>query len=162
MERLGLRAVSLNSILKEMNVFFLIFNSILGAVGSIALVVAGIGIVNTMIIAVLERRKDIGIMKSVGASRGDIRKQFFMAAAWIGFAGGALGELLGWGVASVVNLVALHFIRQQGPAPDTLFHYPAWLIAGCVVFAVLVALVSALYPASRAARLNPVDALRYE
>lgn len=161
-EKMGLRAVSLHSILKEMNVFFLVFNSVLGAVGSIALVVAGIGIVNTMIIAVLERRKDIGIMKSVGASRGDIRRQFFMAAAWIGLTGGILGELLGWGVASVVNFVALHFIRQQGPAPETLFHYPAWLIAGCIGFAVLVALVSALYPASRAARLNPVDALRYE
>ncbi len=162
--KLGLRAVSLQSILKEMNVFFLIFNSVLGAIGSIALIVAGLGIVNTMIIAVLEKRKDIGIMKSVGASRGAIRKQFFTEAAIVGFSGGLLGELLGWSVSKGVDAVVIHFIRQQahGPVPDSFFHFPLWLLVCCLGFAVAVALVSALYPAARAAKLNPVDALRYE
>lgn len=160
--KMGFRTISFNSILKEMNQFFLVMDAILGAVGSISLVVAALGIVNTMIIAVLERRKEIGIMKAVGASRGDIKQLFFMEGSVIGAMGGLLGFLLGWSMARAINAGLNIYIRQQGGKPEILFAFPLWLIWAATGFALLVSLAAALYPAARAARLDPVEALRYE
>lgn len=160
--KMGFNSVSLGSIMKEMNRFFVVFDCVLGAVGSIALLVAGLGIANTMIVAILERRKEIGIMKSVGARRRDIKQVFFMEAVLVGGAGGVLGVGLGWCVSRAVNAVVNVFMKESGAPPAAFFSFPLWLVGLCVAFAVAVALASALYPASRAAKLDPVEALRYE
>jgi putative ABC transport system permease protein len=161
-EKMGYRTLSLISVLGEMNRFFILMDAGLGALGGVSLLVACLGIVNTMIIAVLERRRDIGIMKAVGSRRADIRRLFFLEGGVIGFAGGVLGVGLGWVTSLGINFGMNIYIEQQGTRPAQLFHFPAWLIAAAVAFATLVALVSALYPAIRAARLDPVASLRHE
>jgi len=161
-KKLGFRTFSLQSILKEMNQFFLIMNSILGVVGSIALLVAALGIANTMIITILERRREIGIMKAVGSTRRAIRKLFFVESSLIGFMGGVLGFFLGWATSRLLNFLINLYIKSQGGREEVLFHFPPWLLAASTLFAIAVALAAALYPASRAARLDPVEALRYE
>ncbi|MBN2432785.1 MAG: ABC transporter permease [Acidobacteria bacterium] len=159
---LGLRTMSFQTILEQMNQFFLIMNSVLGVTGSVALLVAALGIANTMIITILERRREIGVMKAVGSTRGAVRQLFFVESAIIGVIGGILGYGLGWLTSLLINWLINIYLRSQGGRPEVLFHFPVWLFVGAVVFAVAVALAAALYPASRAARLDPVDSLRYE
>jgi putative ABC transport system permease protein len=159
---MGFRTISLGSILEELNKLFIIMDSVMGAIGSVSLLVACLGIVNTMIIAVLERRKEIGIAKSVGARRRDVKKQFFVEGAIIGFLGGVGGIVLGWVVSQAINFGLNLYIKQQGVNPQVLFAFPPWLLVAAVLLAMGVSLASALYPASRAARLDPVESLRYE
>jgi putative ABC transport system permease protein len=159
---MGFRTISLGSILEELNKLFIIMDSVMGAIGSVSLLVACLGIVNTMIIAVLERRKEIGIAKSVGARRRDVKKQFFVEGAIIGFLGGVGGIVLGWVVSQAINFGLNLYIKQQGVKPQVLFAFPPWLLMAAVLLAMGVSLASALYPASRAARLDPVESLRYE
>jgi len=159
---LGLRTMSFQTILQEMNQFFLIMNSVLGVTGSVALLVAALGIANTMIITILERRREIGIMKAVGSTRGAVKQLFFVESAIIGVAGGILGYALGWLTSRLINWLIDLYLQSQGGRPEVLFHFPPWLFVGAVGFALVVALAAALYPAGRAARLDPVDSLRYE
>ena len=161
-QKMGFRTVSLTSILEEVNKVFVIMDAVLGAIGSVSLLVACLGIVNIMIIAVLERRKEIGVMKSVGARRWDVKEQFFVEGALIGLMGGAGGVVLGWAVSQVINFGLNLYIKQQGVKPQVLFAFPLWLILAALALAVGVSLASALYPAARAARLDPVESLRYE
>jgi len=148
--------------LEEIKQSFLVFDAILGAVGTIALIVAALGITNTMVTSILERTREIGVMKAIGASERDIRWIFFSEAATIGFVGGTLGLLLGWGVTRIANAVANHYLRPQGVSEVELFHMPLWIILGALAFAVGVSLLAGLYPASRAARVDPVQALRHD
>ena len=161
-QKMGFRTVSLTSILEEVNKVFVIMDAVLGAIGSVSLLVACLGIVNTMIIAVLERRKEIGVMKSVGARRWDVKEQFFVEGALIGLLGGAGGVALGWVVSQGINFGLNLYIKGQGVKPQALFAFPPWLILAAMALAVGVSLASALYPAARAARLDPVESLRYE
>ena len=161
-QKLGFRTFSLSTILGEMNQVFIVMDAALGAVGSVALLVACLGIVNTLFIAVLERRREIGIMKAVGARRQDIRRLFLLEGSLIGFLGGVLGILLGVAVARVINFFLNMYIESQGARPADMFHFPPWLLAAALGFAVVVSVLSALSPAARAARLDPVDSLRFE
>ena len=161
-EKMGYKYSSLQKQFKEITTFFLILNSILGAIGAIALLLACLGIANTMITSVLERTKEIGIMKAVGAKNKDIRNLFIAQTGIIGFCGGVLGVLLGWSVTKIIQpIMNLYMVKHGGGAED-LFYLPLWLIAGAIVFAVIVSILAGLYPARRAVRINPVQALRYE
>ena len=159
---LGLRTASLQSMLNQMNQFFLIMNSILGITGSVALLVAALGIANTMIITILERRREIGIMKAVGSTRWAVKKLFFVESSIIGFTGGVFGNVLGWATSLLVNFLVNIYITSEGGQKEVLFHFPVWLFVAAVLFSIGVALLAALYPAARAARLDPVESLRYE
>ncbi|MGC9471457.1 MAG: ABC transporter permease [Bacteroidales bacterium] len=161
-ENMGLGVFSMNDQLEEFKQQFLIFQSLLGAIGFIALFVAALGIINTMIMSIMERIREIGIMKSVGASRKMIRWSFFAEAATIGFFGGIFGLALGWLVTRGANLVIRIQLAAEMEEPVDLFYFPWWLLAGSVLFSVLVSLAAGLYPAARAARVDPVQALRYE
>ncbi len=161
-QSMGFRTVSLTSILKEMNQVFLVMNSILGVIGSISLLVAGLGIANTMIITILERRREIGIMKAVGSTRGDIRQLFFVEGSIIGFFGGILGFLLAMATSTVINFFLNMYIKSHGGHEESFFTFPLWLFGSALVFSVLISLAAALYPSTRAARLDPVDSLRFE
>jgi putative ABC transport system permease protein len=141
---------------------FILLDLLLGLVGSIALTVASLGIINTMVMSILERTREIGIMKAVGGSDEDIRRIFLIEATLIGFVGGAFGIVLGWAVGRVINLGANIYLQNQGAPAANLFTIPWWLVAGGVGFALLISLLAGSFPAMRAARLDPIQALRHD
>lgn len=161
-QKLGYSAFSLNDALEGAKRAFLILDIILGLVGSIALAVASLGIMNTMVMSILERTREIGIMKAIGGSDGDVRRIFLIEASIIGFLGGIAGLILGWGVGRIINFGANFYIVQQGGTPGNLFALPVWLIAAALGFSVFVSLAAGAYPARRAARLDPIHALRHD
>lgn len=128
--------------------------NLLGAIGAVSLLVAAIGIMNTMMMSIYERTKEIGIIKVLGCRMSNIASLFLAEAAFIGLFGGALGLGLSYGVSSVVNF----FIQESGFKSII----PVYLAFGGVVFSIVVALISGLYPALRAMRLSPLTAIRNE
>jgi putative ABC transport system permease protein len=165
--QLGYQAYTPQSYVQGINSFFLILQVIFGGVGAIALLVAAIGIANTMAMAILERTREIGLMKAVGATNRDVLSIFLGEASGIGFIGGLGGVLLGWSAGQVINVLALSYLagqsaQQGGPPPSTAVYTPLWLPAFALIFATLIGLLSGLYPALRAATMVPVTALKYE
>jgi putative ABC transport system permease protein len=161
-KKLGFNTFSIVDATRDLQRFFAVLDLFLGIFGSLALTVAALGIVNTLVMAILERRREIGIMKALGASDGDVKKLFFAEAAVMGCVGGFLGVALGWSIGRVINIGTNIYLRRQGMPAENLWAVPWWLVAGAIVFAILVSMISGLYPAARAARLDPVQALRYE
>ncbi|MDT4896341.1 MAG: hypothetical protein QOH25_1418 [Acidobacteriota bacterium] len=160
---LGFGSFSIMDQLEQLRTVFLIINSALGLLGGISLLVASFGIANTMIMSILERTREIGIMKAVGAEDREIKLIFFVEAGVIGLAGGILGALLAWGIDGVANRLAYRFIlKPQGASYVDFFALPAYLWLGAIIFAVVVSILAALYPAGRAARIDPVRALRHD
>jgi putative ABC transport system permease protein len=131
-------------------------------VGSIALAVSSLGIVNTMVMSILERTREIGIMKAIGASDEHIRRIFLIEASVIGILGGFLGVAIGWTVGRIINFGANLYIQSQGGTPGTLFSLPLWLVCSSIAFSVVVSLIAGSYPAQRASRLDPIQALRHD
>ena len=161
-KRMGFNTFSIVDATKSMGRFFAVLDLFLGIFGSLALAVASIGIVNTLVMAILERRREIGIMKALGASDGDVKLLFFAEAGAMGLLGGAVGVALGWTLGRVINLGTNIYLKQQHFPPEQIWFVPWWLVLGSIAFALVVSLLSGLYPASRAAKLDPVQALRYE
>jgi putative ABC transport system permease protein len=159
---MGLSVFSIADQLEEIKKGFLIVDSVLAAVGTVALFVAALGIVNTMVMSILERTREIGIMKAIGASDAEIRTIFFAEAATIGAVGAVFGLILGWLVTRVANIVVNLRFMPAGEEPVSLFYFPIWLILGAIGFSILVSLLAGLYPAGRAARVDPVRALRHD
>jgi putative ABC transport system permease protein len=158
----GYGAFSINDALEGAKRAFIILDIVLALIGSIALAVSSLGIVNTMVMSILERTREICVMKAIGGSDGDIRRIFLVEASAIGFMGGLGGVALGWLVGRVINFGANVYIRNQGGDPGNLFSLPLWLVAGALGFSVLVSLLAGSYPAGRAAKLNPMQALRHD
>jgi ABC-type lipoprotein release transport system permease subunit len=159
----GFESFSIVDQLEQLRTVFLIINSALGLLGGISLLVASFGIANTMIMSILERTREIGIMKAIGAEDREIKLIFFVEAAVIGLAGGILGVLAAWGIDAVANRLAYRFIlKPQGASYVDFFAIPVYLWLGAILFAVLVSILAALYPAARAARIDPVKALRHD
>lgn len=159
---LGFSAFSLLDASKSLRIFFSVFDLLLGIFGSLALAVATLGIINTLVMAILERRREIGVLKALGAADRDVKQLFFVEAGVMGLFGGMLGTLLGWLIGRSLTFgTNLYLHRQNLPGVD-ISSVPWWLVLGGIAFAVLVSLAAGLYPASRAARLDPVQALRYE
>jgi putative ABC transport system permease protein len=159
---MGYSAFSVADMLQNQKKAFILLDLVLGLVGSIALSVASLGIVNTMVMSILERTREIGVMKAIGAGDNDVRRIFLIEAGLIGLAGGVFGNVLGWGVGRVINIGANYYLQGQGVPSANLFLIPWWLIAGAVAFAVLVGVVAGGLPAARAARLDPIQALRHD
>jgi len=131
-------------------------------VGMIAIVVASLGIINTMVMSILERYKEIGIAKAVGASDRDVKKIFFFETGVIGFFGGIFGLILGWMVSMLINLIINSFATRQGAPYVNYFSFPWWLCLGAIGFSIFVSLAAGIYPTIRAARVDPVIALRHD
>jgi putative ABC transport system permease protein len=161
-KKLGFSTFSLLDATKSLRLVFTVFDLFLGLFGSLALTVASLGIINTLVMAILERRREIGILKALGATDRDVRSLFFAEAGAMGLFGGLFGVALGWLIASTLTWGTTIYLRRQDLPGVKISYVPWWLSLGAVGFAVVVSLVAGLYPASRAARLNPVDALRYE
>jgi putative ABC transport system permease protein len=161
-KKMGFNVFSIVDATRSVRRFFAVLDLFLGIFGSLALAVASIGIVNTLVMAILERRREIGIMKAIGASDADVKTLFFAEAGVMGMFGGVAGVALGWVIGRVINFGTNFYLKRQHFPPEQLWSVPWWLVGGAILFAVLVSLLSGFYPAARAARLDPVQALRYE
>jgi putative ABC transport system permease protein len=128
----------------------------LGGIAAISLFVGGIGIMNIMLVSVIERTKEIGLRKAVGARDQDIMLQFIVESLIIGLVGGIIGVLFGWAISSTISNIAM----MGGTVMDAEMSLDSVLIA--VIFSISVGLVFGIYPAMRAAKLEPVEALRTE
>jgi putative ABC transport system permease protein len=159
---MGFGAFSLLDASKSLRIFFSVFDLLLGIFGSLALAVATLGIINTLVMAILERRREIGVLKALGAADSDVKQLFFVEAGVMGLAGGVLGVFFGWLIGQALTFGTNIYLKRQDLPGVQISSVPWWLVASAISFAVLVSLVAGLYPASRAAKLNPVDALRYE
>lgn len=163
LQELGFASFSIVDQLEQFRTVFLIIDSVLGLLGGISLLVASFGIANTMIMSILERTREIGIMKAIGAEDREIKLIFFVEAAVLGLCGGIIGVLCAWGIDAIANRLAYRFIlKPQGASFVDFFSLPPWLTVGAVLFALVVSILAALYPAARAARIDPVRALRHD
>ena len=156
----GFGVLSARDLIKQINMIFLVIEAFLACIGAIGLVVSLFGIANTMAMAVLERTREIGVLKALGARDRDVGRLFLMEAAAIGVLGGGTGLGLAWALGQLLNVIAR--AAFEVPARVSLFHVTWWLAAGSVGFAVLVSVVAGTLPARRAARMEPVAALRFE
>ena len=129
---------------------------ILGGVVAIALLVGGIGIMNIMLVSVTERTREIGIRKSIGARRNDVLLQFLIEAIVLSGFGGLVGILGGYVLANIARLVISRWV--EFPAA----HTPLWAILGAFAFCALLGIIFGIYPAAKASKLDPIEALRYE
>ena len=161
-KKMGFSAFSLVDATRNMRQFFAVLDGFLAIFGSLALAVASIGIVNTLVMAILERRREIGIMKALGASDADVRGLFFAEAGAMGLVGGTVGVALGWAIGRLINFGTNIYLQRQHFPPAQIWSVPLWLVLSAITFSIVVSLLSGLYPAARAARLDPVQALRYE
>ena len=138
----------------------MILDLALGVIGFIALLVATIGIANTMMMSVLERYREIGLMKAVGGDEGDLQKLFLVESAALGLGGGFAGLLVARGLTGGIQLVVDYYLRRLGVAPIDLFYTPVLMWLAVLALALFVSLLAGLAPARRAARIEPIDALR--
>ena len=154
---------SIDAILGVADRIFSLVTVMLSLVGGIALFVACIGIVNTMIMAIYERTREIGTLKAMGASKSDIRQMFMIEAGLIGLFGGIVGVILSFLLGRGLNRAALWYAAQRDlPVPDALFVITPQLALAALGFALLIGMLAGLYPANRAAKLDPLSALRQE
>jgi putative ABC transport system permease protein len=162
LESRGFRTFALMDQLDQMRIGFLIMDMFLIAVGMIGITVASLGIVNTMVMSILERYREIGIMKAVGATDGDVQRIFLFESSTIGLLGGLFGLGLGWAVSMVINAIVNTLMARQGAPHMEYFSFPWWLCLGAVAFSIFVSLLAGVYPTRRAARVDPVVALRHD
>ena len=162
LEARGYRTWALMDQLDQMRIGFLIMDMFLIAVGMIGVTVASLGIVNTMVMSILERYREIGIMKAVGATDGDVQRIFLFESGAIGLLGGLFGLILGWAVSMIVNEVVNAIMSRQSAPRMEYFSFPWWLCLGAIAFSILVSLIAGILPTRRAARVDPVVALRHD
>ena len=164
---MGFQAWSPQSFVEGISSFYLVLQVAFGSMGAIALLVAAIGIANTMTMAILERTREIGLMKAVGANNRHVLAIFLGEAAGIGFLGGLGGVLISWALGQVLNVLVIGYMAGQaaetgGLPPTSAVITPLWLPLSALLFATLMGLFSGLYPALNAATLAPMAALKYE
>jgi putative ABC transport system permease protein len=165
---MGFMANTPQEFIQGVDSFFVVLQVIFGGVGAVALLVAAIGIANTMTMAILERTREIGLMKAVGATNQDVLSIFLGEAAGIGFIGGIGGILLGILIGKLINVFGAVYMAGQtsgsygSPGAGISVATPVWLVLFALLFSTFIGLLSGLYPALRAASLVPVRALKYE
>jgi ABC-type antimicrobial peptide transport system permease subunit len=161
-EALGFRAFSFAEQFDEIRKFFVYFDLALGVIGLIALITASLGIVNTMVMSILERKREIGVLKSLGADEREIRFLFLAESGMIGVLGSVLGITFGCIITRIASTVAKMVMTNEGIPATELFAIPIWLILIALAIGVGVSLLAGFYPASRAAHIDPIEALRNE
>jgi len=165
---MGFMANTPQEFIQGVNTFFVVLQIIFGGVGGVALLVAAIGIANTMTMAILERTREIGIMKAVGATNQDVLGIFLGEAAGIGLIGGIGGIALAMLIGKLINIFGSVYLAGQstsmygGAGSGISVETPLWLLLFALAFSTFIGMVSGLYPALRAASLVPVNALKYE
>ncbi len=161
-KKLGVGAADAEASIQQQLTVFNIMGLVLGGIGGIALAVAAVGVVNTMIMAILERTREIGVMRAVGAKRSTVRTLFTFEASMLGFIGGVLGVLAGYGLTRIANVFVNKQLASQSVKAHNIIGLPLWLVLAVVGIGTLIGMLAGLYPAARAAKLDPVEALRYE
>ncbi|MFI5271290.1 MAG: ABC transporter permease [Candidatus Saccharimonadales bacterium] len=161
-KKLGVGAVDAETSIKGQLAIFNVLGLVLGGIGGIALLVAAIGVVNTMIMAILERTREIGVMRAVGAKRGTVSRLFTLEAALLGFLGGVIGVGVGYGLTTIANVFINKQLLTNGLKARNIIALPIWLIFAVIIITTVIGILAGLYPARRAAKLDPVEALHYE
>ena len=163
-EALGLRGHSIVEFLDRERLTYLLIFGGMTCVAGVALLVSSLGIANTMLMSVLERRREIGIMKAVGAANWQLQALFVIEGGLIGLAGGLLGLLLAWSISFPADAWVRSMVHQDMKVylNGSIFAFPSWISATVVLSTIGVTIVAALYPARRAAKVDPVSALRHD
>ena len=161
-EKDGFQVDSIADTVGQIDRIFLIFEIIMAGFGLIAMLVASLGAFNTLTVSLLERTREIGIMKALGSARRDIYRIFLAEAFSIGIAGGILGIAVGYILGEIINFAVNRLAIQYGGNPVDIFHTPMVFILLILAIVISVSFLTGIYPARRAARLSPLDALRYE
>jgi putative ABC transport system permease protein len=133
-KEMGFSAFSVIDALNNARRTFILMDIFMGLIGSVALSVSSLGIVNTMVMSILERTREIGIMKAIGAGDGEIRGIFLFEAGIMGLVGGIGGIILGWIVSKGVNLGLNLYLKSEGFPPEVMFTFPWWLVVGGIAF----------------------------
>ncbi|MBC8505339.1 MAG: ATP-binding cassette domain-containing protein [Anaerolineales bacterium] len=162
-EELGVQAQSLGAVLEIANRVLAVMQALLGSVGGLALLVATLGVANTMMMAIYERTREIGVLKAVGARNREVRRMFTADAVLLGFIGGVVGLILGTLLGQLVDWIGHLYLANQGVTGiGQMSIVPPWLALGSLIFASLIGVLGGFYPATRASRLDPVAALKHE
>ncbi|MFM8302852.1 MAG: ABC transporter permease [Actinomycetota bacterium] len=141
---------------------FRIIGFALGGIGAIALLVAAVGVVNTMVMSILERTREIGVMRAVGASRKAVRRLFTLEAVLLGLFGGVVGVVVAYGISALANPVVNQQLSDNGLTNRSIISVPPLLGIAVIVITTIIGILAGLYPVARAARMDPVAALRAE
>jgi putative ABC transport system permease protein len=162
LENIGLSTEYVGDTVSEIARVFSLFRVILGAFGLIALIVAALGTFNTLTVSLLERTKEVGLLKALGMGRKNVYRLFISEALLIGTAGGILGLGLGGAIGQGVNYI-LHILAVRAQADSVSLFITPWAFSVVIAFfSLVIGFVTGWYPAHRAVKLNPLDALRYE
>lgn len=166
-QKLDLNAYSDANFIKEMKKSTKTSQAILAGIGSISLIVAAIGITNTMVMSIYERTREIGVMKVIGASVKDIRNLFLLEAGMIGMGGGIVGVALSYLVSYIMNQIVAKSgfgggYLSMGGNSITISIIPIWLAVSALVFSFLIGVITGYYPAKRATKLSAIEAIRTE
>ncbi len=162
-ESMELEAQSLGTILELANRVLAIMQALLGSVGGLALLVATLGVANTMMMAIYERTREIGVLKALGATSREVRRMFTADAILLGIIGGIVGVILGTLLGRLVDWIGHLYLESEGVVGiGQMSIVPPWLAIGALIFAAFIGVLGGLYPAARAARLDPVVALKHE
>lgn len=163
-KEMGFGAYSIADILESVQKTANSLQAILGGIAAVSMLVAAIGIGNTMVMSIYERTREIGVMKVLGASLSDIRRLFLLEAGIIGLFGGTVGFLFSLGVSYLLNTVGLSFMNFMGPVTEgsKISVIPIWLAIYTILFATMVGVISGLYPARRAMKLSAIEAIKIE
>lgn len=162
-ESLGFITASPIDTLDQINQLFRYFNIVLAGIGGIGMIIAILGMFNTLTISLLERTQEVGLMITLGSPRKTIRRLFVIEALLLSYIGGIAGILLAYGGGKLIDFFMNNMARGRGVRQGfSMFSMPWWLVFGVLAFMGTVALIVVAYPARRAGRINPIDALRHE
>lgn len=158
----GYRVTALSNTVEQASKIFQGVQVVLATFGGIALLVSAIGMFNTMTVTLLERTKEIGIMRTIGASPNDVKYLFVSESVVVGFMGGLSGIVMGVGLGGAINIMLNLAAGQFGGESVTLFSFPLGFLVFIALFSAGVGYLTGIFPARRASTLNPLDAIRYE
>lgn len=160
LENLGYEVASVSEVVDQTKKFFTVLSFALTILGVVALFVSSIGMFNTMIIALLERTEEIGVMKAIGAKDRDILNIFVVESGLIGFLGGLTGIILGFIIQYGFNFVFNFVAVQMGGQKLDLFYSPIWFVVSLIIISFVIGVITGWIPAKRASRIDPLEALK--
>lgn len=161
-ENIGFSTEYVGDTVDQISQFFALFRMVLASFGFIALVVAALGTFNTLTISLLERIREVGLLKALGMRNNDVYKLFLAEAIIIGFSGGILGLIVGIFSGQLINLILAMLAARSGVEKIGIFVTPVSFALGVALFSLLLGFATGWYPAHRAVKIDPLDALKYE